>query len=163
MTSQDQIDANRLNAKKSTGPRTPGGRKRSSQNALKHGLTAEKLVTSGEDAGAYQERLDALIEHWQPVGPSETTLVHQMAAASWRIDRAMRTEAMNYPSTILDWRNAEIFELALRYGTAAERSFYKAMAMLKQFQEMRSRLEPAEAEEEAQPASTAAHPGDGTP
>ena len=157
MTSQDQIDANRLNAKKSTGPRTPGGRKRSSQNALKHGLTAEKLVTSGEDAQGLKDRLEALIAEWDPVGASEMLLVQQMAVASWRAERALRTEAANYPANLLNWRTIEMFELALRYGSTAERTFYRAVRTLAQLQAMRRRLEPAEVEQEDGARATQPH------
>jgi hypothetical protein len=45
-TSQARIDANRRNAKRSTGARTPEGRRRSSQNALKHGLRSRAIVIS---------------------------------------------------------------------------------------------------------------------
>ena len=48
MTSQKQIEANRRNAKQSTGPRTTAGKQRTSQNALKHGLSAEQSVILGE-------------------------------------------------------------------------------------------------------------------
>src|SRR4051812_34308766 len=60
--------ANRKNALKSTGPRTPEGKKRSSMNALKHGLTATTVLLPGEDAGAYEDRLDAWTDDLRPVG-----------------------------------------------------------------------------------------------
>ena len=49
MATQQQIDANRRNAQKSTGPTTPEGRAAVRHNALKHGLTAEILIPSMED------------------------------------------------------------------------------------------------------------------
>ena len=163
MTSQDQIDANRLNAKKSTGPRTPGGRKRSSHNALKHGLTAEKLVTSGEDAQGLKDRLEALIAEWDPVGASEMLLVQQMAVASWRAERALRTEAANYPANLLNWRTIEMFELALRYGSTAERTFYRAVRTLAQLQAMRRELTPrdGDAVDQATPVEPSEASADG--
>jgi hypothetical protein len=54
MTSIKQIAANRLNALKSTGPRTDEGKQRSRQNALCHGLTAETVITALENAADYQ-------------------------------------------------------------------------------------------------------------
>jgi hypothetical protein len=44
MASVAQIQANRSNAQKSTGPRTPQGKATASQNAVKHGLLAEQVV-----------------------------------------------------------------------------------------------------------------------
>ena len=49
MTSQKQIEANRRNAQKSSGPKTIQGRSISRMNALKHGLLAEQVVVPGED------------------------------------------------------------------------------------------------------------------
>ena len=53
-TSQWRVEANRRNAQRSTGPRTVAGKNNLRRNALKHGLTAEKLVVVGEDAAGFQ-------------------------------------------------------------------------------------------------------------
>jgi hypothetical protein len=49
MASQKQLEANRANAKQSTGPKTAQGKSRSSLNALKHGLSARDIVVWDED------------------------------------------------------------------------------------------------------------------
>lgn len=54
MPTPKQIAANRRNAKKSTGPRTPAGKSNVRLNALKHGLTAQSVVLPFEDADAYE-------------------------------------------------------------------------------------------------------------
>ena len=53
MASVAQIEANRLNAQKSTGPRTPEGKEKASRNAVKHGLLAGQMVIHGEDPREY--------------------------------------------------------------------------------------------------------------
>jgi hypothetical protein len=66
-SSQSQVEANQLNAQKSTGPRTPDGKARSSQSALKHGLTAKTLLrvqTVQEGLGGIKPR--AALTHAKP-------------------------------------------------------------------------------------------------
>jgi hypothetical protein len=92
-TSQKRIDADRRNAQKSAGPRTPEGKNRSRFNGLKHGLTAKVPVIPGEDAAVYQERLDALIETCAPQNQVELELLGRLAATTWSLDRAARAEA----------------------------------------------------------------------
>ena len=60
MATDAQINANRQNSRKSTGPRTEAGRNRSRFNAVKHGFRAEKAILPDEDPAALQERLDRL-------------------------------------------------------------------------------------------------------
>jgi hypothetical protein len=55
MTTTQQIETNRLNVKKSTGPKSSIGKEIASQNAIKHGLLAKALVVQGEKKNAYEE------------------------------------------------------------------------------------------------------------
>jgi hypothetical protein len=75
MSSAKRIEANRRNAQRSTGPRTPEGKSRSRFNALQLGLTAKLPVLPGEDAQAYQGRLDAWTARLRPRNPIEQSLV----------------------------------------------------------------------------------------
>src|SRR5437667_2383271 len=87
MSSQKQIDANRLNAQKSTGPNTPEGRDAVRFNALRHGLTAKHAVLENENEQEFQEMLEAFEAEHQPIGPTENLLVQQMVMAAWRLQR----------------------------------------------------------------------------
>ncbi|MGE3817878.1 MAG: hypothetical protein AB7I30_00435, partial [Isosphaeraceae bacterium] len=94
MTSATRVEANRLNALKSTGPKTPEGKARSRQNALKHGLAAESVVVaSAEDAEAFAARLADWIADARPRGPIEQALVEHACLADWKLRRSARQEA----------------------------------------------------------------------
>ena len=92
MSSQKQIDANRLNAQKSTGPNTPEGRDAVRFNALRHGLTAKHAVLENENEQEFQEMLEAFEAEHQPIGPTENLLVQQMVMAAWRLQRLRALE-----------------------------------------------------------------------
>ena len=94
MTSPKQIEANRRNAQRSTGPRTPQGKSRSRLNAVTHGLTARTLILQGEDEPAYHHRLAAWTLDFAPCNDYEHGLVQQAVGLSWRLDRADRVEAV---------------------------------------------------------------------
>jgi hypothetical protein len=94
MALTEQTKANRLNALKSTGPRTAEGKARSSRNALTHGLTAQEVVIPGEDPAAYQASRQQLIDDLQPNGSCEVDLVERLAATFWRLRRIPRFEAI---------------------------------------------------------------------
>jgi hypothetical protein len=86
--SEKQIAANRANAKKSTGPRTPQGKTRSSQNATRHGITAQTLIMTDEDRKAYDAFLAAMMTDLAPVGAMETFLAQSVAEEAWRLNHA---------------------------------------------------------------------------
>jgi len=98
MSSQRQIEANRLNAQKSTGPTTPEGRAAVSLNGLKYGLYAETLILPGEDPAAFDALLDRLDAEHQPATPTEEGFVSQIAMATWRRARIQRMEVAYYKS-----------------------------------------------------------------
>jgi hypothetical protein len=93
---QEKIAANRRNAQRSTGPRTPRGKRISSFNATKSGLFAKRLVIpecDGEDAQTVlAELLGNLREEYQPIGVVENWLVEDIAGSIWRLRRAGRAE-----------------------------------------------------------------------
>lgn len=92
-----RAEANRRNARLSTGPRTEEGKSWSRRNAVKHGVLASAvLITEGEsreDAAKFQELLDALHEDLAPVGRLEEMQVEKIAVCWWRQSRALRCEA----------------------------------------------------------------------
>ena len=92
MTSYKQIRANRLNALKSTGPRTERGKWRSRQNAMRHGLTAETVITALEDAADYQMFEMRFLIDYQPRSATERELVARLASLFWRLRRSTRIE-----------------------------------------------------------------------
>ncbi len=95
MSSQARIGANRRNAQKSTGPRTPEGKARSSQNALRHGLAAisHHSFLAAEDRSAFERMLGGYIRIYQPAHADEVDLLTDAVFCKWRQQRAWTTEA----------------------------------------------------------------------
>jgi hypothetical protein len=94
-----KVEANRQNALKSTGPKTPRGKAYSARNAIKHGLFSRQMmdfVSHGEDPTEYEEILNGLRAKYQPMGTAEELEVERIALCWWRLKRAWRYEnAMN--------------------------------------------------------------------
>ena len=88
MTSFRQIEANRRNARKSTGPTTEEGKERSRCNAVRHGLTAETVIGALEDAEDYQAFEAAIIADYDVQSAVERELVLRLASLLWRLRRA---------------------------------------------------------------------------
>ena len=93
MSSLKQIEANRHNALKSTGPTTPEGKERSRRNALRHGLTAETVVAGVEDAEDYQAFEATVIADYDAETAVERELVLRLASVLWRLRHATGIEA----------------------------------------------------------------------
>jgi hypothetical protein len=93
MTSEKKKMSNKINAQRSTGPRTPEGKDRAAGNSLRHGLTAVDVLIPGEDPEEFGELQEALLHDFDPVGPYQIILVEELAALKWRQRRAMRLES----------------------------------------------------------------------
>ena len=91
-----QIDANRRNAQKSTGPRSAQGKGASSRNGLKHGLSGDKHILPGENPEEFLLLLKDLYDNFSPAGLVEEKLVQRIAADQWRLDRTLPMEAAIY-------------------------------------------------------------------
>ena len=92
MTSFKQFEANRRNAHKSTGPTTEEGKQRSRCNAVRHGLTAEKVIGALEDAEDYKTFEAAIIADYDAESAVERELVLRLASLLWRLRRATTIE-----------------------------------------------------------------------
>jgi hypothetical protein len=114
MASVAQIQANRSNAQKSTGPRTAEGKERASRNALKHGLLAREVVIQGEDPAEFELFREGMLEELAPAGTVETMLAQRVVGLSWRLRRAERLQTTAFaalddgePTPLLDARHEE--------------------------------------------------------
>jgi hypothetical protein len=113
MSSLKQIEANRLNALKSTGPRTAEGKRRSRCNAVRHGLTAETLIAELEDPKDYEAFEATVISDYDASSAVERELVLRLASVLWRLRRAtgietalfeaMTERPCNFSSKIFNW------------------------------------------------------------
>src|SRR5262249_10620268 len=92
MTSCRQIKANRRNALKSTGPRTEAGKQASRCNAVRHGLTAETIITAMEDAEDYKAFEATITADYDAQSAVERELVLRLASVLWRLRRAETME-----------------------------------------------------------------------
>jgi hypothetical protein len=97
--STTRIEANRANAQFSTGPRTPEGKARSSQNAFKHGLFSNALGLAArplnEDRAEFEALRDGLWRDHCPAGADEEAIVDRMAALWWELARVHRLGQMH--------------------------------------------------------------------
>jgi hypothetical protein len=85
-------EINRENAQHSTGPKTEEGKKKSSLNALRHGLTGQIVVMPSEDLAAYQIHVSSFKNDLQPKGSLEAHLVQSLADTAWRLNRVAALE-----------------------------------------------------------------------
>ena len=93
MTSLKQIEANRLNALRSTGPRTDQGKRRSRSNAVRHGLTAETVIAAFEDAADYGAFEASIMAEHRISTTIDRELVSRLASVLWRLRRSTSIES----------------------------------------------------------------------
>jgi hypothetical protein len=134
MATQKQIQANRLNARRSTGPRTAAGKAKSSQNARKHGLCSRKETKStllpGENAADFESLIAEFEELFQPANALEQALVRQLADTEWRMRRVPRLEAATFAYALHESRSHyETFPEALPAGRAQAETYLAGSAI----------------------------------
>jgi hypothetical protein len=151
MASAKQILANQQNAVKSPGPRTPGGKVRSSRNSLKTGQYAKLLVLPDEDAKEFARLRTTLLDEWRPVGPTEISYVDRLTALLWRQRRIYHAESGLFAmyrqgpegvggvATALakDGKETEAFSRLYQTDAAIERSIGITLSRLQQLQKDR--------------------------
>ena len=131
MASQAQIDANRQNAQRSTGPKTEAGKAHAKLNALKDGSHARTVrrVLPQEKAVELEQRINQWINDLNPRNDAERELVVQAAELAWTIDRTKRCETARMAKRVRqallkaeEQRHNEVGELGRRllYNTEAK-------------------------------------------
>jgi hypothetical protein len=158
MISDAKVEANRQNAAKSTGPKSPEGKAAACMNAVKHGVLAKVLVLPDEDKAAVDEYRRELLEQLRPVGKLERVLAERIVLLSLRLERTARMEAeildagqveagfaqfvaLNARAPDLGFafrEGADSMGKLARYETTLERAFYRALHELQRLQAVRA-------------------------
>ncbi len=165
MATEAQINANRRNALKSTGPRTPEGKARSAQNALKHGLAAisPHAFLAVEDKPAFERLLAGYMRIYNPQHADEVDLLVDAAYCKWRQQRLWNTDTQLVEMAIainqqdlqrqLPKANAAAHvanatalcsphaQLNRRYEAQLHRQYLRNLALLRELQAERQDLE----------------------
>src|SRR6266404_3906682 len=127
-TSPERLAANAANAQHSTGPRTPEGQARSSQNARKHGLTAREIVLAPDEREEFEELLNDYQADVQPQGGIQQSAFDELVAAAWNLRRARRMEVQYCSDTSLsDEELQNKLERLARNKGRIERAFYRSL------------------------------------
>jgi hypothetical protein len=155
VSSQKQIDANRRNALKSTGPKSDEGKAQSRMNALRHGLTAAQAVLPHENEDDYEKLREGMLESYAPADSAELAVVEELVNAYWRLQRLHRVETRYWDNLGGSYNRADegIAEALLqtpdrqmrnffRYYAQVERSYYKALAAANQIKRERRDRKP---------------------
>lgn len=123
MTSDKQTQANRRNAQKSTGPKTPEGKAAVRQNARTHGLRSQEVLAPGENEEDLKELDENLRADLQPVGELENLLVDRIVEYYWRLRRLTQVEA-----GIFAWEHyEELVERTFREIRMRDRNYLREL------------------------------------
>ena len=132
VASRKQLFANRANAKRSTGPKTAYGKARAHANAMKHGLTAKRIVIAGEDSAQFELFRAALERELAPTTEMARQLTQRLVEGFWRLRRVASFEASiiaaraaqvtpEQARTLDDFRRERMAEIATRFAPASSR------------------------------------------
>src|SRR5580765_5150334 len=131
MPTEAQINANRRNAQKSTGPTTPEGKARSSLNALKSGIDAWSHIIPGEDPAELEALTAAFVLHFRPADPIQLSLVDTLISAEWTQRRLRRIEAQlwNYQVECLDktLSHADFIDASIQHNSTLGHAYQNAL------------------------------------
>jgi hypothetical protein len=159
MTTLNQLEANRLNAQHSTGPRSVQGRETVRFNAVQHGAYAESLVLPNEDPAALAELMRRYRDQFQPATVAENALVIALVESEWFQHRYARIEAKVIELSIdpaLDpaaavatlflpgSKTLSTLRFLARRRQQAEREWHRSFKELQQMQKDRKQTQPAE-------------------
>ena len=151
MATLKQFEANRRNAQKSTGLKTPEGKAAVSMNALRHGLRARSVVLPGENREEFTQLCDDLEVEWHPQSRTEQFYVEQMAVSQWKLIRMEVGEVNLFKDTDNAKGQLPLLDRLWQAQCRLERSYARAQRELERLQS--SRPQPDPQPEEPAPAS----------
>ena len=129
MATERQMEANKLNSQKSTGPKTAEGKAKSSANRLSWGFASNTIIIPGEDPDEFRGLVEDFLAEHQPICVTEQVLVEKMAQQQWLSLRALRLqgEAFIYQACAdTGFSVPKDLGLLIRYQTSADRAFHRA-------------------------------------
>jgi len=139
MATPAQIEANRRNALKSTGPRTPQGKAAVSMNSLRHGLRARTVVLPGENREEFNRLCDDLEREWGPESRTARFYLEQMAVSQWKLTRMEVAEAGIFKETLSAKTQLPLLDRLWQAQQRLERSYARAQRELERLQPYRPR------------------------
>jgi hypothetical protein len=134
MATPRQIDANRRNARKSTGPKSQAGKAAVSMNSLRHGLRARSVVLPGENHEEFQQLCDNLEAEWHPRTSSERFYVEQMAVSHWKLGRTEVGESHVFQEVTDAKSQIPLLDRLWQAQCRMERSYARAQRELERLQ-----------------------------
>src|ERR1700680_2010368 len=135
MATPRQIEANRRNAQKSTGPRSEAGKAAVSMNSLRHGLRARSVVLPGESQEEFQQLCDNLEAEWHPRTTSELLYVEQMAVSHWKLGRTEVGESHVFQEVTDAKTQIPLLDRLWQAQCRLERSYARAQRELERLQD----------------------------
>ena len=131
-----RAESSRQNGRQSRGPKTRDGKNRSRRSALKHGLRAETLLLEAgslEENSALQALRARLEQQFLPRTVEQQLLLETAVHALWQKQRGLQFEARELRQDLVF--HGPVMDRILRYGTAADKRFFRSLAELKRLQE----------------------------
>jgi hypothetical protein len=142
LISEKQHQANRQNAQKSSGPKTPEGKTAIRFNALTYGLRTYATILPDEDAAEYSQLWDELEADWQPQSRTERCYLETMVTSQWLLKRIAGSEKWIYMHITNCEVQFKMLAYVMKQRAQLERSFRTAIADMKQSQEERPSPQP---------------------
>jgi hypothetical protein len=162
MSTQRQIEANRRNAQKSTGPTSVTGRAASSMNALKSGIHAKSLVLPSEKLADLEQLIDEYYKRHQPAAPEARLYLDEVIHCEWllRRYRTAETQMWQYQAqnTYADEQKYPLGKSATGHSTPFSKLQYRVDATRRAYQRSLKALKDLKAEAAATPAPGPAPP-----
>lgn len=140
MTTQAQINANRINAQKSTGPKTPEGKAIAAQNSTIHGLRSTSVLAPTEDPAEFETHRQSILDDLAPVGSMETFYAERIVTLSWHLARAARLQSEMFNTLALPTARPRIIQMPTNFRPANIDEFAALGMTHRQFQHIRKTL-----------------------